>query len=117
VESADVDVVLVHALDRAGRNTVKLLQFVETCQAHGVVLVSVTQPIDTGSEYGGIIIAVLSAVAQMESKIKRQSALSKHLEDAEAGRYAGSYRTFGYTRQMQQVPAEVEAIRHDAKTT
>lgn len=115
VERGETDAVVVFALDRAGRNTIKLLQFVETCQQHGVSFVSVTQNLDTGGTYGKVILAVFAAVAEIESAMKKERALSKHLEMAEAGRYAGSWRPFGYTRDMEQVQVEAEAIRHGAE--
>jgi site-specific DNA recombinase len=115
VEGEEVDAVVVFALDRAGRNTVKLLQFAELCQAHDVSFVSVTQNLDTGGTYGKIILAVFAAVAEIESAMKKERALSKHIEMAESGRYAGSWRPFGYTRDMEQVPAEADAIRSGAE--
>ncbi len=115
VEREEADVVVVFALDRAGRNTVKLLTFVELCQKHGISFVSVTQNLDTGGTYGKVILAVFAAVAEIESAMKKERALSKHVEMAEAGRYAGSWRPFGYTRDMEQVAAEADVIRSGAE--
>ena len=76
---------------------------------HGVAFVSATQPIDTGSTYGGIILAVLAAVAETESAIKRERALSKFAEQAANGEWTG--RAFGYTPEGVVDPAQAEAIR------
>lgn len=112
VETDAVDIVLVSALDRAGRNIVKLMEFVELCEDHKVRFVTAIGGIDTGSEWSTVILTVMAGIAQMESKIKRERTLAKHAEDAEAGRAVGQrFRTFGYTRQMEQVPEEVDAIR------
>lgn len=103
---------LVSAPDRAGRNIVRLMTFVELCEAHGVRFVTVTGGIDTGASMSKIILSVMAGLAEMESAIKRERTLAKHAEDAEAGRVVGQrYRTFGYTRRMEQVPEEVDAIR------
>jgi DNA invertase Pin-like site-specific DNA recombinase len=115
VEAGETDAVVVFALDRAGRNTIKLLQFAQTCKDHDVSFVSVTQDINTGGTYGKVILAVFAAVAEIESAMKKERALSKHIEMAEQGRYAGSWRPFGYTRDMEQVPVEADAIRRGAE--
>jgi DNA invertase Pin-like site-specific DNA recombinase len=114
VEQEQTDAVLVFALDRAGRNTAGLLRDVEIMKEHGVAFVSATQPIDTGSTYGGIILAVLAAVAETESAIKRERALSKFAEQAANGEWTG--RAFGYTPEGVVDPAQAEAIRSGAAT-
>jgi DNA invertase Pin-like site-specific DNA recombinase len=116
VEHGRTDVVLVFALDRAGRNIVKLMSFVESCKDQDVAFASATQPIDTTSPYGSIIIAVLAAVAEMESAIKRERSLSKAREKKTAGEWTGGIKGFGYTLDMEQVPAEAEAIRSGSGT-
>ena len=117
VENGGTDAVVVSALDRAGRSMVKLVQFAELCKEHGVAFVSTSQDINTGGQYGKVILGVFGAVAEIESAVKRERALSKHLSMAEAGRYAGSWRPFGYTRDdMTQVSAEAEAVRSGAES-
>lgn len=114
VEAGRTDVVLVHALDRAGRNAADLLKFVETCRDRGVRFASATQPIDTGSSYGGIIIAVLAAVAEVESAVKRERALSKVAQLQADGLWAGGGRPFGFTvKDGRLVPdaREAELVR------
>jgi DNA invertase Pin-like site-specific DNA recombinase len=116
VEAGRTDVVLVHALDRAGRNAADLLKFVETCSDHGVRFASATQPIDTGSTYGGVIIAVLAAVAEVESAVKRERALSKVAELQENGEWTGGARPFGFrVEDKKLVPDDREgALLRDA---
>jgi DNA invertase Pin-like site-specific DNA recombinase len=115
ITEGKLDRVVFFAVSRAGRNAAKLLAFVELCRQHGVEVASATEPIDTGSSFGPVILALLAAIAQMESQTKSERTKSKHVEMAQAGRYVGSYRPFGYTRNMEQVPVEVEAIRRGAE--
>jgi len=118
VEAERTDVVLVHAMDRAGRNAADLLKFVELCRDHGVAFVSATQPIDTGSNYGSIIIAVLAAVAEIESAIKSERALSWVEDQREQGLRTGGHRPFGFqVVEGKLVPDEREAkmIREAAR--
>jgi site-specific DNA recombinase len=117
-QAGRVDVVLVFALDRAGRKTADLLTDVNILKDHGVAFVSATQPIDTSSVYGGIILAVLAAVAEMESAIKRERANSKRVEEPDRP-YWGGRRPFGYRpegkgRQLVQDPDEARLVREGA---
>jgi site-specific DNA recombinase len=114
VDAGRTDAVLVHALDRAFRNAAEALKFVERCEDHNVAFVSSTQPIDTSSTYGKIILSVLAAVAEVEAAVRRERALSKYQEKAELGEWAGSNKSFGYTVDMKVIPAEADAIRGGA---
>jgi site-specific DNA recombinase len=118
VETERADAVLVYALDRAGRRIGELMTFVQSCEDHGVALVSTTQDINTGGTYGKVQLAVMSAVAEIESAVKRERALSKRVESPERP-YWGGRRPFGYRpedngQQLVQDPDEARLIREGA---
>lgn len=60
------DMLVVWKLDRLGRTVRGVLEVVENLHEHGVELKSVTEPIDTTSAMGRMVMTILLALAQME---------------------------------------------------
>lgn len=66
------DLVLVVRLDRLGRNLRHLLTVLEELSEHGVAFASATEPIDTSSPAGRMVVAVLGAAAELERSLLRE---------------------------------------------
>ena len=66
------DLVLVVRLDRLGRNLRHLLVTLEELSSHGVAFASATEPIDTSTPAGRMVIAVLGAAAEFERGLLRE---------------------------------------------
>lgn len=67
----DGDTVVVYAVDRLGRNTMDVLETVETFKAEGVAVVSIREGFDLSTPMGKAMLTMLAAMAELErSNIK-----------------------------------------------
>lgn len=65
------DTVIVAAIDRLGRDTLDVLETVETLKARGVAVVSIREGFDLSTPIGKAMLTMLAAVAELErSNIK-----------------------------------------------
>jgi DNA invertase Pin-like site-specific DNA recombinase len=112
IRQGRIDGVVVWHLDRLHRHPKELEEFLDVCSAVGVRhLATVSGDVDLSTYDGQFHARILGAVAKKESDDKSRRAKRKHLEIAQAGRWAGSPRAFGYDDQGQIVPTEAEVIR------
>lgn len=65
----DGDTLVVAAIDRLGRNTIDVLQTVETLKNKGVSVVSLRESFDLTSPTGQMMLTMLAGLAQMEKAI------------------------------------------------
>lgn len=63
----DIAAVIVYAWNRAFRNTRRVLEFVDECDALGVRFISLSHNLDTRSADGRFVLTVLAAVDESES--------------------------------------------------
>lgn len=69
-------VLVVYKLDRLARSLKDLLQVLERLERLGCGLRSLTEPIDTSSVVGQLILQILGAVAQFERSLIRERSLA-----------------------------------------
>lgn len=81
------------AISRAARNTIELLRFAEVCADRGASFESVSEPI--GGQYGKVFLAILGALAELESKMKADRATLKREQMIVDGLWPGGPRPFG----------------------
>jgi len=62
----DGDEVVVWKLDRLGRNTRNVLEFIETMKSKGAIFRSLTEGISTGGPMGEAMLTIMTAFAQLE---------------------------------------------------
>jgi site-specific DNA recombinase len=95
-------VLLLWKFDRLARN---LLFSVTTAhdlkEQHGIVLRSVTEPIDTASPMGAMIFAILSSFAAEERRVITGRTVAGKKEKATRGGFAGGAAPLGYKRDLQ----------------
>ena len=116
IRAGYINGVVVWHLDRLHRSPKELEEFIEVCEAARVRhLATVTGDVDLSTHDGRFQARILGAVARKESDDKSRRATRKHLEIAQAGRWAGGRRPYGYTDDRQLVPEEVEIIREAAR--
>jgi DNA invertase Pin-like site-specific DNA recombinase len=96
VAEGEVDTVIVFAISRAARNTKRLLDFIEECEAAGVQFETVEGGITTTGAMGKALITILAAVAELESGMKSSRAKLKHSDKAKHGEWSGGRVPFGY---------------------
>lgn len=99
------DVVVVYKMDRLARSLVDLLRVLERIAAAGASFLSLTEPIDTSSLVGVLMLQLLGAVAQFERGLIR--------ERCAAGRATAKARGVRFGRppklKLSDVRAAVEA--------
>lgn len=66
------DTIVVWRLDRLGRTTVQLIQFVEELQKLGINLKSLTEPIDTTTATGTLVVQIFCVLAEHERNVLRE---------------------------------------------
>lgn len=64
--------VLVYKVDRLARNLADLLRILAAIRAKGALFRSLTEPIDTSTAIGELLLQVLGAVAQLERSMIRE---------------------------------------------
>lgn len=67
---------VVYKVDRLARSLKDLLQILERMKQSGVALRSLTEPIDTSSAIGELVLQILGAVAQFERALIRERAIA-----------------------------------------
>lgn len=107
-----VDLVLVWKLDRAFRSTLHCLRTVEGWEHQGVGFACLTQPIDTTSPTGRLLLTILAAVAEFEriliAERVREGMANARRRGARIGRPPAAERPY-VARQLEAVRAEVAA--------
>lgn len=66
------DTIVVWRLDRLGRTTVQLIQFIEELSQKGLNLKSLTEPIDTTTATGTLIVQIFCVLAEHERNVLRE---------------------------------------------
>lgn len=115
VESKQATVFLVWKLDRFARSIINFHQMLGRILSHDAKFVSVTDQIDTSTTTGQIMIGLLAGLAQLESDMKRDRALSWQNGRIEAGLPNGGQRPFGYNRDMTVCADEANTLREAMK--
>jgi len=106
------DTVVVWKLDRLGRNMIHILQTVKELTERGIMLVSITDGIDSSTPAGRMMIGVLGSLAEYERElIKERTALKR-----EAARKNGA--RFGRPRKVNDAKhiATAKRMKDDGHT-
>lgn len=98
------DVLVVYKLDRLARSLKDLLALLDLLSARGCAVRSLTEPVDTSSAIGELVLQILGAVAQFERALIRERCV--------AGRIAAKARgqVFGRPRDLSPED-EAEVVR------
>ena len=83
------DVLIVYKLDRLARSLKNLIEIVENLNSRGVVLQSLTEPINPRTAAGRMFMQVLGAVAEFERSLIRERTMAGQLEALKRGRLIG----------------------------
>lgn len=89
VDAGQVDVLVVHSLDRLARNIMVTLQVFKRLAAHGVAFVSLSEAIDYATPEGKLQITILGAFAGYFSDNLAKHVAKGHRERALRGHPAG----------------------------
>lgn len=83
------DVLTVYKLDRVARSLKDLLSILERLEAAGAGLRSLTEPIDTHTPAGRLMLQMLGAVAEFERSLIRERAIAGQIAAIARGRWPG----------------------------
>jgi site-specific DNA recombinase len=115
-ETKAFSVLLVWRFDRLARSLVYAVTTANLLQEeYGVVLRSVTEPIDTSTPMGQTVFAILAGMAAQERQAIIQRTLAGKREKARRGGFAGGPAPYGYRRDrdggLEVDPDEAQTIR------
>lgn len=85
----DGDVLVVYKLDRLARSLKDLLALLDQLTAIGAGFRSLTEPIDTATPTGRLMISMLGAVAEFERSLIRERTLAGQAAARARGSFAG----------------------------
>ena len=92
VRAGKFDVVAVLRLDRAFRSVVDMHGTLSELDGRGVRFAAVTQPVDTGTAIGRLLINVLGSVAEFERDITRERIMEGLARSRREGKRPGPKR-------------------------
>lgn len=115
-ERGEFDCVLVYKIDRLARNLKIFLGIVEQLLALKLIFRSVTEPIDTSTPIGEMVMQILAMFAQFERGMIRERTMSGRIKAAQTGKWVGSVPPYGYvlnktTRQLEINPKEGHIVK------
>lgn len=95
------DVLVVYKLDRLARSLVDLMRVIQTVQSRGAGFRSLTEPVDTDTPSGRLLLHMLGAVAQFERDVIRERCEAGRRAARERGVFGGRPRRFCYRRLVE----------------
>ena len=113
-EAGKIDYIITKSISRFARNTVQCLQYIRHLQSCGVQLLFEKENIDTGTAFSEMLLTILAAFAQEESRSLSENAKWGIRKRFEAGIPKRTY-VFGYRHDEQGnyiiVPEQAETVR------
>ena len=102
------DTIVVWKLDRLGRSTVKLIEFMEELKKKGIHLKSLNESIDTTSATGTLFFQFMCMLAEHERNIIRERTMAGLNSARARGRKGG--RPNGLSQHYQLIAPEVKEM-------
>lgn len=96
VEARKIDVVVVYKIDRLSRSLFDFLSMIRLFDQHGVIFVSVTQNINSGTPMGRLMLNVLQSFAQFEMEQTGERIRDKIAASKKKGMWMGGVVPIGY---------------------
>ena len=98
VENGNVDILIIHNLDRLTRNLADLQDLLDLFERMGVKLISIKENVETQTIQGKVFISIIVLIAQWEEDIIADRTRRGMQESARQGNYAKPKVPFGYYR-------------------
>jgi DNA invertase Pin-like site-specific DNA recombinase len=110
VEADQVDVIVVHRIDRLSRSLMDFAKLIETFDRHDVTFVSVAQSFNTTSSMGRLTLHILLSFAQFEREVIGERIRDKFAASRARGMWMGGSVPLGYdVRDRKLVVNQAEA--------
>jgi len=115
-EAKRFDLLLVYRVDRLGRSVRGLAQILEQLDSAGVLFRSATEPFDTSSSAGRMMVQMLGVFAEFERATIVERVIAGMERKAARGEWTGGALPFGYRldpdrRHLEPEPAEAAVVR------
>ncbi len=91
-----VNMVIVYKLDRLSSSLVNFVQHLKFVDENGVAFASVTQPIDTSTSTGKLMLHILSSFAEFERELISERTKDKMCAARKRGKWTGGIAPLGY---------------------
>ncbi|MGH3715474.1 MAG: recombinase family protein, partial [Micromonosporaceae bacterium] len=110
------DVLLVYRVDRLSRSLRGLVDILDELDDAGVAFRSATEPVDTSTHVGRMLVQMLGVFAQFERETIIDRVINGMERKAARGQWPGGYRPHGYelnrdTGMLQIIDAEAATVR------
>ncbi|MDD5129714.1 MAG: recombinase family protein [Candidatus Omnitrophica bacterium] len=115
IAKGQVKALLVWRLDRISRSALDTLTLFKEFEQNKVVFISATQPFDTSSDMGKLVMQITAIFAEMElNTIRERNLTARYIKVARDGTNFGGYPPFGYRSENKHfviVEEEAEKVR------
>jgi site-specific DNA recombinase len=98
IKSGEIDILIIHNLDRLTRNLSDMQELLQLFEEHHIELISLRENIDTSTPQGRFFVSIIVLIAQWEEETIGNRAVRGKRESARQGNYAKSRVPFGYFR-------------------
>lgn len=105
------DAVLVYKLDRFSRSVKDLYELIDVLNAVGVGFISKQEKFDTSTAIGRLFFGFLAILAQFERELTAERVKLAREQQVREGKRPGGKYPFGYDKEGNQIPDEVEQLR------
>jgi DNA invertase Pin-like site-specific DNA recombinase len=115
IERGNVDVVVIHKIDRLTRSLMDFAKLAEMLDRHDVSFVSVTQHLNTADSVGRLSLNILLSFAQFERELASERIREKILASRRRGLWTGGRPPLGYDSKDGALivnEQEAESVRH-----
>ncbi|MFH1640857.1 MAG: recombinase family protein, partial [Candidatus Omnitrophota bacterium] len=96
IKEGKVNMVIVYKLDRLSRSLVDFVQLLKFFEEHDVAFASITQPIDTSTSTGKLMLHILSSFAEFERELISERTRDKMAAARKRGQWLGGRPPLGY---------------------
>jgi len=96
IKEGKVNMVIVYKLDRISRSLVDFVQILKFFEEHEVAFASITQPIDTSTSTGKLMLHILSSFAEFERELISERTRDKMAAARKRGQWLGGRPPLGY---------------------
>jgi len=113
IKEGKVNMVVVYKLDRLSRSLVDFVQILKFFEEHNVAFASITQPIDTSTSTGKLMLHILSSFAEFERELISERTRDKMAAARKRGQWLGGRPPLGYD--IAKDKKELVVNQEDAK--
>jgi len=116
IKEGKVNMIIVYKLDRLSRSLVDFVQILKFFEEYNVSFASVTQPIDTSTSTGKLMLHILSSFAEFERQLISERTRDKMSASKKRGKWVGGRTPLGYdidkaNRRLVINPKEAEIVK------